>query len=77
MRKYILLLPLFVLLILPARGASLEEAVGYPQLERASRAYLDEYLGLDGAEDSASGAKAILEGGWTGCPACSARRGGA
>ena len=65
MRKYILLLPLFLFLALPARGASLEEAVGYPQLERASRAYLDEYLGLDRAEDGAAGAKAILDLGLT------------
>lgn len=63
MRRYILLLPLFLFLALPAQGISLEETVDYPQLERASRAYLDEYLGLDDAENGAAGAQAILEGG--------------
>ena len=62
MRRYLLLLPLLALLVLPVQGATLEETTGYPQLERASRAYLEEYLDLNKVEPGADSAQAILEG---------------
>jgi len=77
MRRYIILFPLVLsLLILPARGTSMEEAVGLPGLREVAEEYLEGYLELPETEDFSAGAQTILEGSAHRLPAILRQAGG-